>query len=376
MNCRERFGENIICESSQILYEKKAISEERKYIDGLNTSRGTSSQSLNERKELMPNTQVNLKEKQSKRRKGKHRLDKTKKQLHPFLKTTVQSVPTVQEVIKKEVISKLDRTRPYTDRTLSSVPAKKIRYSRCARWKMDRQDWTLRYLDDLTHSPKDCSKPVMDSTVRRIIYQNGSIVYNGCTKETSACRDRARYDFKTSERINSPPCCRFHILSIFEQVTKELRKQNVSHCMISGGVIGWVRNGKMVPYDTDLDLVITNSFWNTTQFWQMLKRLKRQFGYQYDLVEAFKLKIYLSDQNRNGIDVWAYSSKKQVFEIVYYKFKAQAIGTMLPFREVQFEWFKTFIPNKAREYLNKQYGKERWEKEKQCMVRDEEDSCW
>ncbi len=132
----------------------------------------------------------------------------------------------------------------------------------------------------------------------------------------------------------------------------------------------------MVPYDRDLDLVVDETFWNTTSFWRIMQKLQESYGYEYNLVEDYKLKIYYSKENRIDIDLWAYFVKNEEFYIVYRYFKAQRVETMMPFQDVEFEWFRIFVPNTPREYLNKQYGKERWEIEKQCMVRDAEDNCW
>eukprot|EP00794_Sanderia_malayensis_P003296 gene3294-3779_t len=253
---------------------------------------------------------------------------------------------------------------------------KKYENTKCPTWKVDVEDWTLVYTNDASEFQNHCLKPVLSSQIKKIIYKNGTIVYRGCTSKTAECKEKAHYDFNIEQRINTPPCCRQHILTLFQRVTEKLRGMNISHCMISGGVIGWVRNKKMIPYDRDLDLVIDVDFWNTTAFWKLMETLNKEFGYEYKLVEDLKMKIYISKYNRNEIDLWAYWVKNGTYDIEYFASKKQPSEVMIPFKDVQFEWFRSYVPNKPLEYLNRQYGKETWQIEKQCMVRDAEDNCW
>ena len=246
----------------------------------------------------------------------------------------------------------------------------------CPGWKINRQDWTLVYHGSMENYNSDCPRPYIGSNIKRISFKDGSYLNTGCTNRTYECKERPFYDFKAGQRINTPPCCRYHVIQMLERVTKELKRREIKHSMISGGVIGWVRDKKMVPYDRDLDIISEEDFWNTTEFWNMLRMLNERYGYVYDLVEDFKLKLYFSKMNRVSLDIWMYWIEDDALAIAYHGFKGQKVQIMLPFKYVQFEWFYTYVPNKPRDYLNTQYGRERWETEKRCMVKDAEGDCW
>eukprot|EP00795_Rhopilema_esculentum_P013945 gene13945-4902_t len=255
--------------------------------------------------------------------------------------------------------------------------AKKHEQKVCNTWKYDTQDWTFIYNGSKNeYENVHCPMPSTKRKVKRITFRDGEILNIGCNNKTDACKEGPFYDFKMEKRINTPPCCRSHVLNMFMRVTEELQNLNISHCMISGGVIGWVRNRKMVPYDRDLDLIIDVNFWNSTQFWLIFKRLHNKYGYVPDLVESFKLKLYLSTKNKNNIDIWAYWLSDGELSIAYNRFKEQDTATMLPFQNAPFEWFYTYLPANPIKYLSKQYGREVWRPEKQCMVRNEEGDCW
>ena len=275
---------------------------------------------------------------------------------------------------------KLNETKQYvTNKQTESVANKEVQPLKreCLKWKYERQDWTIVYQG--SHSEYDktsCPKPSNGKRIKRISFSDGSFINTGCNKNTRECKEYPFYDFKEGVRINAPPCCRHHILTMFDHVTTELKRQGVPHCMISGGVIGWVRNKRMIPYDRDLDLIIQSDYWNTTEFWKMFQQLNEKYGYIVDDVEEFKVKLYLSKLNGNNIDIWAYWVDNETISIAFHGFKKQSIETMMPFKAVNFEWFATFVPAKPIAYLNKQYGKEVWRPEKQCMVRNAEGDCW
>ena len=247
---------------------------------------------------------------------------------------------------------------------------------KCPGWKLNKQDWTLVYHGSMEKYNSNCPKPYIGSNIKRVSFKDGSYINTGCTNRTYECKEKPFYDFKAGERINTPPCCRHHVIQMLQHVTKELKRWEIKHSMISGGIIGWVRDKKMVPYDRDLDIILEEDFWNTTEFWNMFRKLNERYGYVYDLVEDFKLKLYFSKINRISLDIWMYWIEDEELAIAYHGFKSQKVQVMLPFKYVQFEWFYTYIPNKPRDYLNTQYGRERWETEKRCMVKDAEGDCW
>lgn len=247
----------------------------------------------------------------------------------------------------------------------------------CPTWKYEKQEWTIKYFGTAAeYNNKICAKPDLGQHIKRVSFNDGTFLNTGCNARTFACKEYPFYDFKNGMRINSPPCCRHHLLTMLEHVTKALQKQGVPHSLISGGVIGWVRDKKMIPYDRDLDVILNIDYWNTTEFWQMFENMERQFGYVVKPVESFKVKLCLSKKNENNVDIWAYFVEKGTMRIHYHGFSKQSISTMVPFKLVKFEWFDTYVPAKPIDYLDKQYGKEVWRPEKQCMVRNSEGDCW
>jgi hypothetical protein len=115
------------------------------------------------------------------------------------------------------------------------------------------------------------------------------------------------------KRINTPPCCREKILKILKHFTNELQLLNVSHMLAFGSVLGWARNGKMIPYDNDVDLIVSKTFWNTTLFFNVLKILEIRHGHRtFFRDEGLKMTISYSEINRNTIDVWPFEIKKHV----------------------------------------------------------------
>ena len=116
------------------------------------------------------------------------------------------------------------------------------------------------------------------------------------------------FDYKRKVRMNTPPCCRQNLLAMLKHFTKELRRLNVDHILAYGGVIGWMRNKKMIPYDLDLDLMIDIRFWNTPLMKQMLQQMRDLHGYDTIVKKGGnKLWVAYSMINRIHIDIWPYT---------------------------------------------------------------------
>ena len=264
-----------------------------------------------------------------------------------------------------------------------------VKRNSCYKWKIDEPEWTLRYFEEepkgettvpsnLTYELK-CPVPKLDFNIKLVIYPNGSKLYRGCTHLTPECKEKARYDFIIDKRINTPPCCRKHILDIFRHFTTLLKAQNVTHCLISGAVIGWMRNKKMIPYDRDLDLIVPDSFWNGTIFWEILNKTTGIYKHEYELVEDKKVKIFYSAVNRINIDIWpydyVYTENKTFVTVPYFGFKPQPVKNVFPLKQVEFSGIKTWIPNNPKQYLDTQYGEEKWEHKLLCIIKDMEGNC-
>ena len=183
------------------------------------------------------------------------------------------------------------------------------------------------------------------------------------------CQEAAHYDNSSGIRINTPPCCRKKVIDIFKHVTEELQRLNVTHMLSYGGVIGWVRSQKMIAYDSDLDIIIENTFWKSETFWSFLKRINILYGHMYEFRDNdFKIKIQYSQDNKIYIDIWPYLIENGKLGIYNFITVLQPVQNIFPLQHVLFEDGMTFLPNDPINYLNTQYG-DNWRTELTCKRR-------
>ena len=210
--------------------------------------------------------------------------------------------------------------------------------------------------------------------IKQIIHRNGSKENRGCTKYTAMCQQGPYYDISNNIRINTPPCCRRKAIEIYKHVTEELQRLNVTHMLSFGGVLGWVRSRKMVPYDSDLDIIVENTFWKSGSFWSFLKRINILYGHTYELKDRdLKMWIQYSEFNNVTMDIWPYQIKNGNLAIYNFAAVLQPVGNIFPLQQGLFENKMTYLPNDPINYLRTQYG-ENWRTELTCK-RKEERNC-
>ena len=248
----------------------------------------------------------------------------------------------------------------------------------CSKWIYDVADWTLTYKEEKFESINSCPKP---GNVKKIIHSNSTPQFTGCTKKTKKCNETAHFNYNLGIRINTPPCCRSHVIEIFRHFTHELQILGVDHQLTFGGVIGWYRDKKMIPYDGDLDVLVSEAFWKSKRLDSLLELLKRKYGHESEMVEEHKLQIRYSDINKNCIDVWPMRERYlkytglQVVKIDHFYWRMQPRHNLLPSRVGIFEGIRTYIPSEPVHFLDRAYGKDKWRKPLDCKHVNSDGSC-
>ena len=211
--------------------------------------------------------------------------------------------------------------------------------------------------------------------MKNIIHPNGSIENLGCTKYTESCSERAYFDERINTRVSTPPCCRKQVLDIFEHISTELQRFNVSHLLVFGSIIGWVRNKQMVPYDRDLDVIVDNRFWKSEQLALFLKRLSNLYDHEFVFKDnGTKLWVVNNSINKHAVDIWPYYksiekvSDTEIITIPHRDWKTQYAENIFPTQRVAFHGILTYIPNNPEAYVNVQYGQDAWKKELTCKI--------
>jgi len=272
--------------------------------------------------------------------------------------------------------------KDYYERIITT-PKPNGRY-KCYDWQYDAADFTLHYKPFMKYQNETCSYP-KNETVKKIVLPNREVVWKGCTRNTTACYDGGRFDPIRKIRLNVPPCCRKKLLEMLANIDAELMKRNITYALIAGAVIGWFRNGKLVPYDGDLDMIIDGVYFRTQIWDDIFDTLEKKFGHIYHRVEDYKGKLKYSKTNSLAVDIWPYYNIKlrtQYGEVspgewlnFIFHTGTTSIRTdrILPPRRTKIEGVDTFIPRDPMNYLNKNYGPTplQWLPEMSCQTSDQ-----
>lgn len=175
---------------------------------------------------------------------------------------------------------------------------------------------------------------------------------SGCTQETKRCK----YDKYNSDYITST-CCLQNLRRMLLYFNVLAKKFEMTYFLDFGTLLGCARNGKFIPYDTDIDIsILFSEFYLFRQMkpskmgFYLLKQNESKTFYKlyYSKNNFLHIDIHLRKKSKDGVYYSHYGSEnwglleEDLFPISYKKFEAR----LLP------------VPNNYKGYLTKGYGED------------------
>ena len=156
---------------------------------------------------------------------------------------------------------------------------------------------------------------------------------------------------------NTPVCCATNLYKILKDVTNILEKNNLEYFISFGTLLGAVRHGGLIPWDTDIDIIIPYAKKD-----KYIEILKKELSYyevketEEDGVVGSVIRVNLSKKNTLHIDLFTYIEKdKKIIFDYYRKFDEKDI---YPLKKISFYDLKLFAPNNVDKHLKNLYGKD------------------
>ena len=120
-----------------------------------------------------------------------------------------------------------------------------------------------------------------------------------CNRNTPACV-HTRQKMNKTKRLRTPGCCRQHLNDILLFVTDVLKKNQIPYFMYWGTLLGSIRHGGSIPWDTDNDLYILD------RDVPRLKKLFKIFNKKYfvSIVDKHFFRVNFSKKNRVHLDIY------------------------------------------------------------------------
>lgn len=186
-------------------------------------------------------------------------------------------------------------------------------------------------------------------------YKNPSYA---CSAETKRCTYNKRSPFFRYEYFgdNTPVCCASHLYCILKNVTDVLERYQIEYFIFFGTLLGGVRHQGLIPWDTDIDIVI-----NYKDIEKILHILQHELGNQYFIenqsspnIAGGLLRVFLSKKNTLHVDLFAYIEEEENIVFAYHrKIKKE---TLFPLTKIKLYEKSFWAPNNAKKHLKAIYG--------------------
>lgn len=179
-----------------------------------------------------------------------------------------------------------------------------------------------------------------------------------CSSETERCTYNRKSQYFRYEYFgdNTPVCCASHLYCILKDVASVLERYNIEYFIFFGTLLGGVRHQGLIPWDTDVDIVIKYQDIERT-----LEILQSELGGQYHIEDQSSveiagglLRVFFSQINTLHVDLFAYIQEEEDIVFAYYrKIKKE---TLFPLTQVKLYEKNFWAPNNATKHLQAIYG--------------------
>lgn len=110
---------------------------------------------------------------------------------------------------------------------------------------------------------------------------------------------RCEYDYTVGHPM--PSCCRDHLIQVLQYVTELFKEKNITHWLSYGTLLGAVRNGHIIPWDSDVDLGVLAE---QKKEIEALRRRIEADGYHFKIYNEHLYQIAYSPWNLSYVDLW------------------------------------------------------------------------
>lgn len=169
--------------------------------------------------------------------------------------------------------------------------------------------------------------------------------------------------------LDTPECCKAHIRRIMADVAEALDGAGIRWWIDYGTLLGWVRNGGLIPWDKDCDLGIL------ADDRDRLKALQAGFlamGYHAVFspirpTQRFRsgdrMKVCLSNRNRTNVDIFIWYKRpggildrKNYIGADLYKGREFPVDWVLPLQRGTWDGIDVSVPAEPEKLAEHRYG--------------------
>jgi len=156
---------------------------------------------------------------------------------------------------------------------------------------------------------------------------------------------------------DTPMCCATNLYTILKDVAYVLEENGIEYFISFGTLLGAVRHGGMIPWDTDVDILISES-----KKEEVIKILNKSFkDKSYKVHEDYDEKIVgsiirvdLSEINTLHVDLFTYMEED---DIIVFEYNARCKkSNIFPLQKIYYYNTLFYAPKEINKHLVKLYG--------------------
>ncbi|VVU94819.1 LicD family [seawater metagenome] len=119
--------------------------------------------------------------------------------------------------------------------------------------------------------------------------------YKGCNQKTNRC------EFWTKPNYYIPPCCARNLTTLLYHLKKIFEKNNITYFIYWGTLIGSVRHGGIIPWDTDIDIFILQK--DISKLLSLKKEIEAP-GFKLITENSIFFRLNYSNKNKQHVDIY------------------------------------------------------------------------
>lgn len=174
---------------------------------------------------------------------------------------------------------------------------------------------------------------------------------SGCTKDTPHC-------IEANCGVLTPSCCKQFLVDLVVHFAEAAKRAGLTFFLDYGTLLGCLRNGQFIPWDSDADLSIFKA--DRSKLQAVGAMLHEQYGYQLeDNMRDGLFRLFVSKQNRLHVDISLRFLENGRYRDAYDPTKF-GIPTewLLPLQTATWEGHSMPVPACAQQYIEQCYGKD------------------